>query len=140
MKMNIGSDQSLIMGRTYNKYKKVFVFDLDGIISCNGFTNIDTSDYNFQDWHHIYQTVEANEKIIQIIRKLFNNGYIIRIWTARLTQYTEVTLEWLKNNAVPYHDIIFGKPYADYYIDDKCIMNKEKQIKELEWITEQLCY
>lgn len=138
--MNLGSDRNLIIGRTYGKYKKVFVFDLDGIISHNGFTDIDTSDYNFGDWNHIYQIVEADEEVIQIIRKLFNNGHIIRIWTARLTQHTEVTIEWLKNKSVPYHDIIFGKPYADYYIDDKCAVSKDKQIEELKWITEQLCY
>ena len=32
-----------------------------------------------------------------------------------------VTLRQLDTFGIPYHEIYFGKPYADFYIDDKAI-------------------
>jgi hypothetical protein len=29
-----------------------------------------------------------------------------------------VTYQWLERHAVPYDEIVFGKPYGDIYIDD----------------------
>ena len=34
----------------------------------------------------------------------------------------EITKEWLSNNDVNYHELHFGKPYADYYVDDKSVL------------------
>ncbi len=30
----------------------------------------------------------------------------------------KATIEWLEKNNVPYDELVFGKPYADIYIDD----------------------
>jgi len=32
-----------------------------------------------------------------------------------------VTLRQLDTFNIPYHEIYFGKPYADFYIDDKAV-------------------
>ena len=37
----------------------------------------------------------------------------------------ETTSDWLKNNGVKYHRLMFGKPNGDYYIDDKNLSIKE---------------
>jgi hypothetical protein len=42
-----------------------------------------------------------------------------------------ITLEQLNNFDIPYDEILFGKPLADFYIDDlavNCNLNLEKQI------------
>ena len=32
-----------------------------------------------------------------------------------------ITRDWLSRHSVPYHELIFGKPYADFYVDDKSV-------------------
>jgi len=32
-----------------------------------------------------------------------------------------ITINWLKKYKVNYDRLLFGKPYADFYIDDKAI-------------------
>ena len=36
-----------------------------------------------------------------------------------------VTEEWLKRNGVPYDQLVFGKPFADAYVDDKAVSLEE---------------
>ena len=64
--------------------------------------------------------------IIENINKanqLYNEGHTIVYWTARGTQtgldWSEVTKKQFELWGVKYHDIKFGKPYYDLFIDDK---------------------
>tara|TARA_Y100000004_G_C8889198_1_gene401165 strand:- start:538 stop:840 length:303 start_codon:yes stop_codon:yes gene_type:complete len=65
------------------------------------------------------------EKRIKHINMLYEKGYTIVYWTARGTStgidWREVTekqfLEW----GVKYHELNFGKPNYDLFIDDKNI-------------------
>jgi capsule biosynthesis phosphatase len=78
-----------------------------------------------------YGKALPNEDIITFIRKAYESGHEIKIHTARrmLTHsgdlkkieedVGEITREWLTEHSVPYHSLIFGKPYADIYVDDK---------------------
>ena len=36
-----------------------------------------------------------------------------------LTDVEDLTINWLKKHDVKYSEIVFGKPYADFYVDDK---------------------
>ena len=36
-------------------------------------------------------------------------------------KYRLITEKWLLKNNVKYHSLMFGKPNADYYVDDKNI-------------------
>jgi hypothetical protein len=64
--------------------------------------------------------------IIENINKanqLYNEGHTIVYWTARGTQtgldWSEVTKKQFELWGVKYHNIKFGKPYYDLFIDDK---------------------
>ena len=62
--------------------------------------------------------------------ELRTRGAYIIIYTARrmrthngdvgkvLEEIGDLTREWLKRHDIPYHEIVFGKPYAHVYIDD----------------------
>ena len=60
---------------------------------------------------------------IQKINNLYDNGHYVVYFTARGTEtgidWREVTENQFKEWSVKYHEMIFGKPSADYYIDDR---------------------
>ena len=60
---------------------------------------------------------------IEVIKKLYFNGYHIIIYTARHPDYRMRTEHWLRENDVWYHALVMGerKMGADLYIDDKAI-------------------
>jgi hypothetical protein len=47
-----------------------------------------------------------------------------------------VTLNQLTKYDIPYHDIFFGKPYANVYIDDLAVNANLDTFKELGWLAE----
>lgn len=65
------------------------------------------------------------EERISTVNKLYDDGHEIIIFTARgsLTgiNWEKLTEEQLKNWNVKYNKLMFGKPGADYYIDDKAV-------------------
>ena len=80
-----------------------------------------------------YSTVKPINNIINLIRKLKEDNHTIIIYTARrmkthnnnigacLADIGEITFKTLKDFNIPYDEIIFGKPIADIYIDDRSI-------------------
>ena len=78
-----------------------------------------------------YSTVKPIQKMIDLAKKLKNEGHIIIIHTARkmlshshntgaaIANIAKLTIETLDNFEIPYDELIFGKPYAEIYIDDK---------------------
>jgi hypothetical protein len=40
-------------------------------------------------------------------------------------KYREVTENWLRQNGVPFDELVFGKPIADLYVDDKAMSVKD---------------
>jgi capsule biosynthesis phosphatase len=68
---------------------------------------------------------------VEYIRALWEKGNYIIISTARnmathnnnvgkiIAKQAPVVIEWLKKWEVPYDELHFGKPNADYFIDDK---------------------
>lgn len=90
-----------------------------------------------------YTTVEPIEKNISLLKylKKFNNTIII--YTARKMKshngnigkinadIGKITFDTLEKFNIPYVEIYFGKPYADFYIDDlaiNCFQNIEKEL------------
>jgi hypothetical protein len=45
-------------------------------------------------------------------------------------QREEVTTTWLKHHGVQYHQIFFGKPVADIYIDDRAMTPEQFLLSE----------
>ena len=60
---------------------------------------------------------------IEKINNLYDNGHYIVYFTARGTEtgidWRGITENQFKEWNVKYHELIFGKPSADYYIDDR---------------------
>ena len=91
-----------------------YCFDIDGTICSN-------TNGNYDQAHPIYER-------IKVINKLYDEGNDIIFFTARGTttniDWKELTEKQLKDWNVNFHKLIFGKPNADIFIDDKGISDK----------------
>ena len=77
-----------------------------------------------------YSSVEPIHKNIEYLKFLKENGNYIIIYTARrmkthkgnvgaiISDVGRVTLDTLSRFGIPYDELFFGKPHADFYIDD----------------------
>ncbi|CAF4224398.1 unnamed protein product, partial [Adineta steineri] len=92
-----------------------------------------------------YSTVEPKVKNIQLVRELHRAGHYIIIQTARrmkthksnigavIADIGRITLETLAKFDIPYDELLFGKPYADVYVDDLAIHALIDTTKEIGW-------
>ncbi len=89
---------------------KQFVFDIDGVIA------------KIQPQNN-YAMARPNEDMIRVINQLYDMGNRIVLLTARgyVTglDWEETTRGQMKEWGLRYHELHFGKPNADYYVDDK---------------------
>ncbi|KAI6779236.1 uncharacterized protein J7T54_007763 [Emericellopsis cladophorae] len=93
-----------------------------------------------------YSTCPPIDRNIRLVQQLYEAGHYIIIQTARrmrthqgnmgsvLADVGPVTFAQLDRYNIPYHDIHFGKPYADAYIDDLAINSNMDTMKELGWL------
>ena len=90
---------------------KRFVIDIDGVVTKQ---QKDISDYSL---------AVPNYTMIRAINALYDAGNHITFYTARgfVTgiDWREVTEKQFAEWGLKYHELIFGKPNADYYVDDK---------------------
>lgn len=111
--------------------KKRFCFDIDNTI------------LSYPEIIGDYSTCKPIEHNIEILRHLKSSGHTVILYTARrmkthggnigavVRDIGALTIETLEKYAIPYDEIYFGKPFADFYIDDLAIntlTNIEKQI------------
>ena len=110
------------------------VFDLDGVIC------------ELKKPSESYSEVIPKKKVIQKMRDLKEEGHYLIIHTGRhmrtcegdvgkvIKKVGKVTEDWLEKCNVPYDELIFGKPYADLYIDDLGIefSTKDDMDKKME--------
>ena len=106
----------------------IYVFDLDNTICTPGATH---------DTYNRYVLAKPIPQTIGRMRQLYAEGHTIIIHTARrmvthngdvdaiVADVGEVTVKWLEKHEVPYHQLVFGKPYGDYYVDDKAVRPDE---------------
>lgn len=91
---------------------KRFVFDIDGVVA-EFEPDLD------------YDAAKPNVRMIEIINQLYEMGNEIVLFTARgyVTgkDWTQTTKGQMERWGVKYHQLHFGKPNADYYIDDKML-------------------
>lgn len=83
-------------------------------------------------------------EMIESIRSAKEKGFRIVLLTARrmethngdinkvIEDVGELTINWLNDHGVPYDELMFGKPSAVYYVDDKALRPDEF----IEWIKE----
>lgn len=98
--------------------KRTFCFDIDGVIA----TIVPNNDYS---------CASAMDDNIALINELFDDGNKIVLFTARGSMtgldWQETTKHQLASWGVRYHELRFGKPAADYYVDDRMISIQELQ-------------
>ena len=109
-----------------NHYK--FCFDLDGTICYT------------RKKGESYQEVKPIPGAVKTLQRLKKEGHYIIIMTARnmathsnnigkiIANQAPIVIEWLKKHEIPYDEIHFGKPLADFYIDDKAIRLEDWEI------------
>lgn len=80
-----------------------------------------------------YKDVLPKPGAVEYLRNLRNSGHYIIILTARnmvtynnnlgqiIANQAPVVIDWLKKYDFVYDELLFGKPHADYFIDDKGI-------------------
>tara|TARA_A100001201_G_scaffold88573_1_gene77687 strand:- start:480 stop:776 length:297 start_codon:yes stop_codon:yes gene_type:complete len=75
-----------------------------------------------------YATAKPIYERIAKINDLYNQGHTIIYWTARGTvsgiDHRELTEEQLAKWLVKYHELKFGKPAYDLFIDDKNVSSE----------------
>jgi carbamoyl-phosphate synthase large subunit len=90
--------------------KHIYCIDIDGTICSDADQYIDA---------------KPNQQVIDKINRLYKKGNGIVLYTARGAasghDWTELTEKQLEQWGVLYHGLVFGKPFADYYIDNKAI-------------------
>ena len=80
-----------------------------------------------------YSTVKPINRNVMLLRKLKSDGHEIIIYTARrmkthngnigkvIKDIARITIDTLEKLNIEYDELIFGKPIADIYIDDRAI-------------------
>lgn len=93
-----------------------------------------------------YKDVLPIQGAVDYLKHLREQGHYIIIMTARnmvtynnnlgqiIANQTPVVLDWLKKYDIPYDELLFGKPHADFFVDDKGVKftnieNLKKEIK-----------
>lgn len=85
-----------------------------------------------------YANAIPNKEVIKKINQLYDKQkYHVTLYTSRgmvscngnlkliIEKNDKILREWLKEHNVHYDELIFGKPIADMYIDDKCMNVKD---------------
>ena len=100
---------------------KRFCFDLDNTLVTS------------PSIHGDYASCRPIESVIQYVQTLHASGHYIIIHTARrmrthggnvgcvVADVGALTIQQLKHFCIPYHELVFGKPFADFYIDDRSV-------------------
>ena len=96
--------------KNIKKNSQTLVVDIDGVIA----SIVDDGDYS---------RAKPIKKNISFLNKLKKSGLKIIYYTARGSasgkNWEDLTKEQFKKWGVKYHELKFGKPYYDLFIDDK---------------------
>ena len=89
---------------------KTFCIDIDGVIA----SIVPDNDY---------RKAAPLERTIASINRLFDAGHRIVLFTARGSKtgidWRDLTRRQMRDWGVRHHELNFGKPAADYYVDDR---------------------
>jgi capsule biosynthesis phosphatase len=137
----LGTPEQLEIYCLKNKHgltKKRICFDLDNTL------------VTFPKIPGDYTSVEPIKKNIEYLKFIKSLGHTIIIYTARrmrthsgnisavIQDIGQITFDTLKKFDIPYDEIYFGKPYADFYVDDIGFNVYENLDKNLGFYQENL--
>lgn len=103
-----------------------YCIDIDGIICHNG------------DYDQFNTPIILTENVRRI-NDLYSNNQIV-LHTSRPSADHDVTIKMLKEAGVLFHDIVYDKPSADAYIDDKAISFVPELGNKLQRKKLAICY
>lgn len=93
-----------------------------------------------------YSTVRPNVPMVDLARKLHVEGHTIIIHTARrmathkhnigavVRDIGAQTMQTLADFGIPYDELLFGKPIADVYVDDRAVNPYRDSIRSMGYI------
>lgn len=88
-----------------------YCFDIDGVL-CN-------------NTHGRYELAEPYQHVIARVNALYELGHRVILFTARGTttgiDWRELTEQQMRTWGVQYHQLFFGKPEADIFVDDRAM-------------------
>jgi len=107
---------------------KIIVFDLDGVI-CREVPEYKEAKIVEQVsliilkkyYQEKYKSAVPIKTTISLMKGLKKRGHSIIIYTSRWKEDRPLTLYWLKKHEVPFDELVMGKPWGHYYIDDRSI-------------------
>jgi len=127
-----------------NNFPRINALNNEKMLQSNRYCfDLDNTLVTFPKIPNDYTSVLPIEKNINFLRYLKRLGHIIIIYTARRMKthngnvgkisadIGRITFDTLEKLNIPYDEIYFGKPYADFYIDDLAISSYENLEKEL---------
>ena len=89
--------------------RKTYVLDIDGTICSQDGSN--------------YESARPHIEVINMANSLYEKGHEIVYFTARGSttgiDWTELTEMQLSQWGAKYHKLQLGKPFGDFYVDDK---------------------
>ncbi len=98
-----------------------YCFDIDGTLCTNT--------------EGAYEAARPHVDVIVRVNALFDGGHRIILCTARGAttgiDWRSTTERQLKDWGVKFHELWFGKPTADLYVDDKAVNIKDWMAREL---------
>jgi len=107
----------------------IYCFDIDGTICTKA------SHYKF---------AKPIQPMIDRINKLYENGNTIILSTARGkgsgVDYEELTRQQIFKWKVKHNEILFDKPSADFYVDDKAVLPETLYLKEYRQVFTNGCF
>ena len=76
-----------------------------------------------------YESAQPIHLAVEKVNRLYEEGHYIVFWTARGTlsgkDWRKLTEEQLVSWGINYHELKFGKPAYDFFIDDKNINSND---------------
>ena len=105
---------------------KIIAFDLDDVICTRpkGFEDLGVNKYEY---------CEPVKDMIKLVNKVYNDGHIVKIYTARgMSMFSgdthkiynhlyQLTLKQLNDWGIKFHELVMGKLHYDILIDDRAI-------------------
>lgn len=94
-----------------------------------------------------YSTVRPIRKMVALAQKMHEEGHTIIIHTARrmlthrhnvgaaIRDIANITLQTLEKFGIPYDELIFGKPVADMYIDDRAVNPYRDTVQSMGYLS-----
>ena len=68
-----------------------------------------------------YESAQPMPGALEALRQLKQDGWFVVICTARHFNHWATTRDWLDRHGFEYDQIVYGKPPARFYIDDRAI-------------------